>query len=132
MVENKEILAKNLARLMEQKKVNAAEICQKLDIKHNTFSSWINAKTYPRIDKIEMLANYFGVSKAALVEDVTRVVDLTPSELDFLIAYRQADFVTRSAIDRLITYYNNLEDLKKNSKDSKNSENSKNSKNDKK
>ena len=39
MVENKEILAKNLARLMEQKNVNAAEICQTLDIKHNTFSS---------------------------------------------------------------------------------------------
>ena len=34
-----------------------------------TFSDWINAKTYPRIDKIELLANYFGVLKSDLVED---------------------------------------------------------------
>lgn len=134
MVENKEILAKNLARLMEQKNVNAAEICQTLDIKHNTFSSWINAKTYPRIDKIEMMANYFGVSKAALVEDVTHVDDLTPSELEFLNAYREADFVTKSAIDRLIAYYRKFEELKKMQeaqeleKTRKNSEDSKNDK----
>ena len=34
-----------------------------------TFSDWVNAKTYPRIDKIELMANYFGISKADLVED---------------------------------------------------------------
>lgn len=33
-----------------------------------TFSDWVNAKTYPRIDKIEMMANYFGISKSDLVE----------------------------------------------------------------
>lgn len=34
-----------------------------------TFSDWINAKTYPRIDKIELMANYFGIEKSDLVED---------------------------------------------------------------
>jgi len=34
-----------------------------------TFSDWVNAKTYPRIDKIELMANYFGISKADLVEE---------------------------------------------------------------
>lgn len=105
MIANKEIMAKNLARLMKQKNVNATTICQELNIRPNTFSDWINAKTYPRIDKIEMMANYFGVSKSALVEEVTHVEDLTPSELEFLNAYRNADYVTKSAIDRLITYY---------------------------
>ena len=134
MIENKEIMAKNLARLMKQKNVNATEICQALNIKHNTFSSWVNGKTYPRIDKIEMMANYFGVSKAALVEDVTHVDDLTPSELEFLNAYREADFVTKSAIDRLIAYYRKFEELKKMQeaqeleKTRKNSEDSKNDK----
>ncbi len=28
-------------------------------------------KTYPRIDKIELMANYFGISKADLVEEHT-------------------------------------------------------------
>ncbi|EJE4540903.1 transcriptional regulator, partial [Staphylococcus pseudintermedius] len=31
-----------------------------------------NAKTYPRIDKIELLANYFNVNKSDLVEDKTK------------------------------------------------------------
>ena len=136
MIENKTILAKNLARLMEQKNVNATEICQALNIKHNTFSSWVNAKTYPRIDKIELMANYFGVPMSALVEEVTHVDDLTPRELEFLTAYRSADFITKSAIDRLISYYHvlyetrekELGELEKTQKDSKDSKNSKDSK----
>ena len=69
MTENKKVMAKNIVRYMEEKGVNATEICKALDIKQNTFSDWINAKTYPRIDKIELLANYFGVTKADLVEE---------------------------------------------------------------
>src|SRR5699024_6313467 len=40
-----------------------------LGVSYSTLSDWVNAKTYPRIDKIEMMANYFGVSKSDLVED---------------------------------------------------------------
>ncbi len=105
MVANKEIMAKNIIRLMKQKNVNATVVCQDLNIRPNTFSDWIHAKSYPRIDKIELMANYFGVSKAALVEEVSHVEDLTPGEVDFLNAYRNSDYVTKSAIDRLIAYY---------------------------
>ena len=114
MIANKEIMAKNLIRLMKQKNVNATTVCQDLNIRPNTFSDWVNAKTYPRIDKIELMANYFGVSKSALVEEVTQVEDLTPGELEFLNAYRGADYITRSAIDRLIAYYASFQnELKK-------------------
>ncbi|HDG3495835.1 TPA: transcriptional regulator, partial [Staphylococcus aureus] len=34
------------------------------------------AKTYPRIDKIEMLAKYFGVEKSSLVESPNKIVQL--------------------------------------------------------
>lgn len=111
MVANKEIMAKNIARLMKQKNVNATTICQALDIRPNTFSDWVHAKSYPRIDKIELMANYFGVSKSALVEEVTQVEDLTPRELDFLNAYRSADYVTKTAIDRLVTYYLKIDEI---------------------
>ena len=49
--------------------VTQTEICNTLGIKMPTFSDWVNAKTYPRIDKIELMANYFGISKADLVEE---------------------------------------------------------------
>lgn len=66
---NKETMAKNIKRLMALNQVNATDVCNALGFKAPTFSDWVNAKTYPRIDKIEAMSNYFGVSKADLVED---------------------------------------------------------------
>lgn len=68
---NKAIMAKNIRRYMDKAGVNQTEICNTLGIKMPTFSDWVNAKTYPRIDKIELMANYFGISKADLVEEHT-------------------------------------------------------------
>ena len=44
------------------------KICTDLGFKYTTFTDWVKGNTYPRIDKIEMMANYFGVSKSDLVE----------------------------------------------------------------
>lgn len=101
MVENKEVMARNLKKHMERKGVNAAEVCHALNFKPNTFSNWINAKIYPRIDKIEMLAEYFGISKAALVEDVQEMV-LTDKEQNLIVNYRESDQTTREIIDRIL------------------------------
>ena len=66
---NKQIMAKNIRYFMDLHNVNQSEVCHTLNIPMPTFSDWVNAKTYPRIDKIEMMANYFGISKADLVEE---------------------------------------------------------------
>lgn len=65
---NKEIMAKNIRYYMNLHNLTQTEICQALNFKMPTFSDWVNAKTYPRIDKIEMMANYFGIEKSDLVE----------------------------------------------------------------
>ena len=69
MLGNKEVMAHNIKMYMERDKRTAVEVCNALGIKQNTFSNWVNAKIYPRIDKIEMMADYFHVSKSDLVED---------------------------------------------------------------
>lgn len=66
---NKQVMADNIKRLMKEFNVSQSDICIRLKLKPSTFSDWVNAKTYPRIDKIEMLANYFGVEKSDLIED---------------------------------------------------------------
>lgn len=66
---NKQVMAKNIKKFMTQNNVSQTDICNALKFKPSTFSDWVNAKTYPRIDKIEMLANYFGIEKSDLVED---------------------------------------------------------------
>lgn len=54
---------------MDSRGIDRNKICADLNLKYTTFTDWINAKTYPRIDKIELMANYFGISKSDLVED---------------------------------------------------------------
>lgn len=68
---NRKIMAKNIRRHMDAAGVKPKDVCDALKIPMPTFSDWINGKTYPRIDKIERMAAYFGVSKSALVEENT-------------------------------------------------------------
>ncbi len=65
---NKQIMAENIRYYLRINDITQTEICSALGLKMPTFSDWVNAKTYPRIDKIEMMANYFGISKSDLVE----------------------------------------------------------------
>lgn len=69
MLGNKEVMAKNINKYMKLNKISRNKMSDALGVSYSTLSDWVNAKTYPRIDKIEMMANYFGVSKSDLVED---------------------------------------------------------------
>ncbi len=66
---NKEVFAQNLNYYMLLNKKNRTDVCSDLDIPYSTFTDWCNAKIYPRIDKIELLANYFDIKKSDLVEN---------------------------------------------------------------
>ena len=39
-------------------------MCDALGVKYTTFTDWVKGNSYPRIDKIELMANYFGISKS--------------------------------------------------------------------
>ena len=65
---NKEIMSQNIQRLMAKYSKDRNDICRDLGFKYTTFTDWVNGNTYPRIDKIELMANYFNVSKSELVE----------------------------------------------------------------
>ena len=79
---NREILAKNLKYYLNYFQTDRNKICNELDIPASTFSDWLNAKKYPRIDKIELLANYFNIKKSDLLEDKHKTQN--PDELDVL------------------------------------------------
>lgn len=69
---NKEVFAKNLKYYMELNNKTRNDIARITNVPYSTVSSWCNALFYPRIDKIEMLANYFNILKSDLVEDKER------------------------------------------------------------
>ena len=68
---NKEIFAKNLAFYLERSGKDQKEVAEVVGVAPSTFNEWMKAKKYPRIDKIEMLANYFGILKSDLIEQVS-------------------------------------------------------------
>lgn len=66
---NKIIFANNLDYQMKVRKIDRNKLCADLGFKYSTVSEWLKARKYPRIDRIEMLANYFGILKSDLIED---------------------------------------------------------------
>lgn len=99
---NKEVMSKNLKFYMNKKGVDRNQLCADLDLKYMTVSDWINAKTYPRIDKIELLANYFGINKSDLIEEKSTITTSIPLP----------NFDPRQAI--LLSNYSKLNDTRKN------------------
>lgn len=95
---NKQIFAKNLQYYMDMRNVTRNDLCEALGVKYTTLTDWVNAKTYPRIDKIELMARYFGISKADLVEErsakeqainalLANIAKLTPENREKLADY---------------------------------------------
>ena len=66
---SKEVFAKNLRMYMDNAGKNQKEMAAIVGVSAPTFNDWLQAKKYPRIDKIELLANYFGILKSDLIED---------------------------------------------------------------
>lgn len=66
----KKVFAENLNKYMRLYKKSRSEVAKDLGVSYSTFSDWVSGKKYPRIDKIELLANYFSISKSDLIEGV--------------------------------------------------------------
>lgn len=70
-MDNKSVFATNLQRQMAINHKTRRQVCNDLGFSYYTFSDWVNGKKYPRMDKVEMLAKYFGVLKSDLIEERT-------------------------------------------------------------
>lgn len=68
---NKSTFATNLKRFMALKEKSRKDLANDLGISYYTVTDWVKGKKYPRMDKVEMLANYFGILKSDLIEEKT-------------------------------------------------------------
>lgn len=72
----KRIFANNLNYFLDLKNKNQIEVANKLKINPSTFSSWCTGQKMPRMDKVEMLAHYFGIKKSDLIEEHEKEPDI--------------------------------------------------------
>ena len=81
---NKEIFAKNLQYYMEINNKDRNDLARDLNLPYTTITSWCKGEFYPRIDKIQLLANYFNIQKADLVESRNTLVHTSNSAVVFV------------------------------------------------
>lgn len=74
---NKKVFSKNLRKYMDLYQKSRSDICKDLGFAYTTFTSWETGVNYPRIDKIEMMADYFHIEKSDLIEDKSAKGDST-------------------------------------------------------
>ena len=68
---NKEIMSRNLKYYIERSGKDRKTLAEIWGFPYSTVSDWINGNKYPRIDRIEIMAEYFGILKSDLIEERT-------------------------------------------------------------
>lgn len=81
---NKKIMGDNILYYLSVRDVSRKDFAKAIGVPYSSVTEWINGRAYPRIDRIEKMAKYFGIEKADLVEkrnpgldyDVRRLIEL--------------------------------------------------------
>lgn len=63
------IFVTNFREILDRKRITQKDVADHLHIPFTTISTWANGKSYPRIDRMELLAEYLGVSRIELMYD---------------------------------------------------------------
>lgn len=75
MKDNRDVFSRNLSKFIKIKNKTQMDIVNDLGVSQSTVSGWINGKKYPRIDRLQQIADYFGVYKSELTEDKSYFMD---------------------------------------------------------
>ena len=65
----KNIFAKNLNYYLTANGKTRKDLCKVLGVSYSAVTAWANGKKYPRMDKVDEMAKYFGISRAHLTEE---------------------------------------------------------------
>ena len=69
-IENRELFQRNLRRLLDLTGKTQKEVALAIGATTGNFSDWLKGRTFPRIEKLQALADYFGIQVSELIEDV--------------------------------------------------------------
>ena len=92
---NREVFSKNLRFYLNATEKTQKDVALAIGVTPASLNEWLKGKKYPRIDKIELLATYFGILKSDLIEDKgtkktpPHIQQLTEGEALLLELFRQ-------------------------------------------
>ena len=65
---SQEIFSKNLIRYLTESGKTQKEVADAIGVSAGTFCDYVKCRAYPRMDKVQKLADFFGINKSDLVE----------------------------------------------------------------
>mgnify|MGYP003305980585 CR=1 FL=1 len=104
---NKEILAKNLNHYIGKSGKDRRQLAEIWGVPYSTLTNWVTAKKYPRIDKIEIMADYFGILKSDLIEEkIADAIEDRPEEM----AELHFEMIMDEDLNDIFKYFKDLDD----------------------
>lgn len=99
--------AQNLKNIMQKRNKTQSDLVKDLSFRQATVSDWLNGKKYPRMDKVEKLTNYLGVSinellMQSVLEPPVPALQLTDQEKSMIKKYRQLNADGKSRVDYVL------------------------------
>ena len=90
--EYRKVFVRKLAYYMQLNDKNQIDLMHDLGLKSATVSSWCTGKKLPRMDKIQLLADYFHIEKSDLLEDKVAQPEiiLTAEEKELIKSWRKS------------------------------------------
>ena len=112
--EYKLIFSKNLKHYLDLNNKSQQDLVKDLGLSASTVSNWYTGLKLPRMSKVEMLANYFGINKSDLLEDkITNIkqnINLLSKHERFLLEkYNSLDTEDKSKKDINVVSINKKE-----------------------
>lgn len=68
----KQVFAQNLKRYLEMKGLTQLELAEHMGCSSSTVSDWCNGKKYPRVDKMQRIADFLGGSDVGTNQSARR------------------------------------------------------------
>lgn len=95
----KKMFARNLTYYINSSEKTQADVARDLHLSKATLSSWCIGTRTPRMDKVDLLCDYFGIRRSDLMEEHNpsntksspEAPYLTTEETAVVTAYRKAD-----------------------------------------
>ena len=112
-MDSNEIFSINLKFYVIKSGKTQTQIALDLGVSKGTFSDWASGRSHPRMNRVQQIADYFGVSTSDLVENgdrglseetarIIRTVDMNPLLKDLLYAATKLDDDDLEGIIRLL------------------------------
>lgn len=73
--EYKKIFSKNLRYYMNKNNKKQSDLINDLGFSSSTISNWCTGEKLPRMDKVQILADYFHINKSDLLEDKSSSIE---------------------------------------------------------